>query len=278
MIDGTTLKFCLIGDPVEHSLSPIIMNTLFKKHNLNAIYFTCRVRTENLEEAVKGIKALDIRGFNVTMPHKISVMEYLDEISTDSKIIGAVNTVFNKRNKLIGYNTDWLAMKKILENYRSKILNRCVILGAGGTARASLFAVSKFCNEVVIVNRTYKKALKLVKIYKEFIPNLTAEKFNISTLKKVIPQSDLIINATPLGMDGKTSPIPSEIISSDMIVVDLIYKPLKTPLLKYAEEKGSIIIDGLWILLYQALEGFKIWTGLRPDIGNLRTVLEKVSR
>lgn len=276
MIDGKTEKYCLIGDPVEHSLSPLIMNTLFRRYRINSIYFVCRVPQRLLEEAVKGIIALDIKGVNVTMPNKEAIIKYLNDLSDDTKVIGAVNTIKNIDGILIGYNTDWLGILRTLISHGYKGFDRCVILGAGGAAKAALYAVIELCKELIIINRTVERAVKLAERFRGLSDRITVMRLSTENIMRVVPTADLVINATPIGMDGVSSPIPREAINSGMVIFDLIYSPLNTPLLTYASENGAEPIDGLWMLIYQALEAFKIWTGKSPEVGELRKILEEV--
>jgi len=274
-IDGSTEKYCLIGDPVKHSLSPLIMNTLFQKYRINSVYFACRVLESDLDTAIAGLKSLGIKGFNLTMPHKISVLKYLDELAEDARKIGAVNTVLNNGGRLVGYNTDWKGVLDSLEAHGLRKLGKCVLLGAGGAARATLYATMKLCDEIVVINRTYAKAVELINTYVGDFENIVAREFRESIVREEVSNADLIVNATPIGMEGNESPVPKDVIKSHMIIFDLVYSPINTLLLKYAREKEAIAIDGLWMLIYQAIEAFKIWIGISPDPGFLRMVIEE---
>jgi shikimate dehydrogenase len=270
MVDASTNKYCLIGDPVKHSLSPFIMNNLFERYGLNSIYFVCRVTGDLLGDAVGGLRVLGFRGFNVTMPLKVRVIDYLDEVSPDVGIVGAVNTVINLGGKLIGYNTDWVAVRRILEKYVEDKCDLAVVFGAGGAARASLYALSGVCDDIVIVNRSYDRAVRLKQDFEGFFNELSIYGFGEDVVDHRVSNADIIINATPLGMDGVSTPVKKKIISGGSLVIDFVYKPLRTPLLEIASSCGAVSVDGLWLLLHQACEAFRIWTGIDVEIGGLR--------
>jgi len=273
-IDGSTQKYCLIGDPVKHSLSPIIMNKLFYEHGFNSIYFVCRVVKNRLREGVAGLCALDIKGFNVTIPHKVDILRYLDSVSEDVLKIGAVNTVLNTGDQLIGYNTDWIGVANTFKQFGFNRFGKCVLLGAGGAARAVLFALEEICEEVIIFNRTFARAFDLASKYGDSRCRVTAKKWKKNIIREEMLDSDLLINATSIGMDGVSTPIPKEFITGNQVVFDLVYSPLNTPLLSNACEKGAFVIDGLWMLIHQAAAAFNIWTGVYPETSLIREYLE----
>ena len=277
-IDGSTQKYCLIGDPVKHSLSPIIMNKLFHEHGFNSIYFACRVVRDRLREGVTGLCALGINGFNVTIPHKVDILRYLDSVSEDVLKIGAVNTVLNTGGRLIGYNTDWIGVVNTFKQFGLNRFGKCVLLGAGGAARAVLYALEKICDEVIIFNRTFARALDLASKYENSRCRVTAKKWEEDIIRDKLLDSDLLINATSIGMDGVNTPIPKEFITDNQVVFDLVYSPLNTPLLSNACERGAFVIDGLWMLIHQAAAAFNIWTGVYPETGLIREYLEEMMK
>ena len=277
-IDGSTQKYCLIGDPVKHSLSPIIMNKLFHEHGFNSIYFTCKVVRDRLGEGVAGLRALGIKGFNVTIPHKVDILRYLDSVSEDVLKIGAVNTVLNTGNQLIGYNTDWIGVANTFKQFGFDKFDKCVLLGAGGAARAVLFALEKICSEVIIFNRTFTRSLSLASRYRDSRCKVIAKKWDKDVIRRELSDADLLINATPLGMDGVSTPISKEFITGKQVVFDLVYSPLNTPLLNNAREKDAFVIDGLWMLIHQAAAAFNIWTGVYPETNLIREFLEEEMR
>ncbi len=268
-VDGKTEIYAIIGNPIEHSLSPIIHNVAFKELNLNAVYVAFKVTQENLVGAVNGLKSLGVKGFNVTIPHKVSIIPLLDEVEPLTLQIGAVNTVKNKDGKLVGYNTDGLGA---LEALREKGVNpdnkKIVIVGAGGAARAIGFTLAKYAKKLVILNRTEEKAVELSKVISEN-SNLPVEGLKLThlTLEEKLKDADIVINATSVGMHPKVeeTPIPKNFITSKMTVFDVVYNPLKTRLLREAEEMGAKTVDGLGMLIHQAVKAFEIWTGLKPS-------------
>ncbi len=248
----------IIGDPVSHSLSPIMHNLAFRELGIKAVYGAFRVSPHNLSKAIEGVKALNIKGLSVTIPHKETIMEYLDEIDPVALKIGAVNTVLNKEGTLMGYNTDWIGVIKAFEKKNIEIKNKkAVLIGAGGASKAIIYAlIKKEIAEIEVYNRTFEKAKML------------EEKFKIlakpwQELKNAY--GDIIIQGTSVGLKSWETPVQEEVISRFKVAVDIVYFPLKTKFLTLAEKYGQII-DGLQILLYQGVEQFKIWTGVLPPI------------
>lgn len=263
--------FGIIGDPVSHSLSPIMHNTAFRELGLKAVYGAFQVKKENLKSAVEGIRALNIGGVSVTIPHKETILTWVDEVDEIAQKIGAVNTVINKEGKLIGYNTDWLGVLKSFEEKGITLKEkRVVILGAGGASRAVVFAVKAGqAKEIYIFNRTFAKALKLAKDFG--VTPLPWEDLN-----KV--EGDIIIQTTSVGLKSQKSPVTEEIVKRFKIAMDIVYLPLHTQFLKLAERYGQII-DGLRMLLHQGVEQFKLFTGMDPPVKLMEKVLyEEVKR
>ena len=260
--------FALFGNPLEHSLSPLMHNAVFEKINIDARYMAIRV--ENVRDILAEIKKSNIHGASITIPHKTAIMEYLDEISSSSFSIGAVNTVTHSNGKLKGDNTDWtgftLALRESIE-IQGKTF---AILGAGGAARATIFGILEEGGTPIILNRTIKKGEELAKEFGcEFYP-LT----EIGEIK-----GDCLINTTPVGMfpDMEKSPASREVLQNFRWVMDIIYNPLKTKILKDAEEAGCSTITGVSMFVHQGAEQIKIWTGLQPPIDFMKkTVLEKL--
>ena len=266
-------RYCLIGDPVEHSLSPKIMNFLFKKHGLDAIYFKIRVGNNELKNKIMEFRDQDFKGFNVTMPLKQSIIKYLDEINKDAKLIKAVNTVKNTGNYLIGYNTDWIGFMNSLKLNGVKRIDKAVILGAGGAARAATYALIKNSTIVYILNRSRARAEALAKEFGEINDNVVALDLNMENLERALDESMLLVNATPVGMNEWKSLVPCELLREDLVVMDMVYSPLTTKLLHDARNAGAKTIDGLWMLILQAAESFRIWTGIYPDVHEVRALL-----
>ena len=278
-IDGKTKIYGVIGDPIGHSLSPAIHNMAFRKLGLNAIYLAFQVKSENLVRAVEGFKALNFQGFNVTIPHKTSIMSLLDKVDPLAEKIGAVNTVKNVDGKLFGYNTDGLGALQALKKSKVKLDNKKIVLiGAGGAGKALAFTFANYAKEMVILNRTEEKAVKLSKTISEnFSLQVKGLKLNYENLRNELKNADLLVNATSLGMypNVDKTPVDKNLINQNLVVFDVVYNPLKTRFLKEAEEKGAKIVNGLSMFIYQAVEAFKIWTGLNPPVKTMFKVALK---
>ena len=263
MVNAKTRLYGLIGKPVEHSLSPVIHNALFKRYNINAVYLAFEV--DDLDSAVRGIKALKISGLNITMPYKERILEFLDELSEEAGAIGSVNTVVNRAGELIGYNTDAVGVLKALKHFTEVKDRRILILGAGGAGKAIARALSRLA-KVVVLNRTERKAKELEKF------GLKGEKLSRESLEYYLSWADILINATSIGMNEDKSLIPKELLRKNLTVFDIIYSPLETRLLRDARKVGCLTVDGLWMLIYQGAESFRLWTGIDPDVGFMRKV------
>ncbi len=269
-----TKTYAVIGDPIDHSLSPNIHNAAFKKLELDCTYIAYRIPKNDLADGLEGLKKIQISGFNVTIPHKIEIMKYIDKFDEDCSLIGASNTVSNNDGVLKGYNTD---MDGFLEPIKSRNLSiegeETLLLGAGGAARAIVAGLAKEkVGKITLANRTKDKAIEL----KEF-----AQKIGIQT--NVIALEDigrstadfkLIVNATSIGLKNEPTPVPIETINQNTIVYDIVYMPLNTDLIKKAKEKGAVVIYGYEMLLGQAVRAFEIWHGIKPPYDVMkRTIL-----
>jgi shikimate dehydrogenase len=264
MIDAQTQLYGIIGNPVRHSLSPFIHNRVFKRMGLNAVYVVFEVN--DLRGALEGMRALGIRGASVTIPFKTQVVPLLDQIEDVAREIQAVNTIKNEGGKLIGYNTDWCGAIEALEEGMNLENKRIILLGAGGAARAIAFGLKKKGSQVFIYNRALNKAKDLAR---EFGFN------SLSSLNGAEPQ--VIINATSVGMHPHhgESPLPREVLRRGMVVMDIVYQPLKTKLLQDAEGKGCRTISGLEMLSRQAAFQIEIWTEKKPEINQIKEDLRK---
>ncbi|WP_459202545.1 shikimate dehydrogenase [Methanococcus sp. CF] len=278
MIDSKTKLLGLIGHPVEHSFSPIMHNAAINDLKINYEYLAFDVLEENLKDVVAGAKALQIAGFNVTIPHKLNIMRYLDEIDPDAEAIGAVNTVKIENGIAIGYNTDGIGAKKALEEKTGILINKNIlIIGSGGASRAVSFELAKE-NNLTIVNRHVEKAEVLAK---ELSQKLEKENsINYGNLDVDIKNFDIIINTTPVGMypNIDVKPIISlKNIKKDAVVMDLIYNPIEPIFLKEAEKYGAETINGLGMLIYQGAVSFEIWTGIKPDVELMKkSIISKI--
>jgi shikimate dehydrogenase len=270
-INAETKLACLIGDPIEKSFSPKIYNAWFNHFKLNYVYLAFKIPPFKLKEAINGLCILNVIGFNVTIPHKISIINFLDEIDSQAKNIGAVNTVLNKNDKLIGFNTDIDGVFYAFDKANVSINDStCLIIGAGGAAKACAHAFSiRKCEKIIILNRSLEKAILLSKEIKEKygIESLYGE-LNKENIKKFSNISDIIVNATPLGSYYalNESIIPKDFLRKGLVVFDVVYNPTKTKLIKDAIDKNAKVVYGIDMLIGQASKAFKIWTGLEPPI------------
>jgi len=252
LVSGTTFVYGIVGNPVTHSLSPKMHNAAFKKLGLDSIYVA--FPTSSATCVVDAMRCLGIRGLSVTAPFKEEVMHFLDEVDEAGKEIGAVNTLKLEEGKVVGINTDWIGVVRALEKKIDLEGKRCVVLGAGGTARAALYGLKKKSAHVTVLNRSPDKARKLA-------GEFGAEFGSLNDLEDA--RGEILINTTPVGMEParEESLVLPEFLESVQVVMDVIYKPRKTKLLKDAEGKGCRIVEGLEMLLEQGIAQFEWWTG-----------------
>ncbi len=271
MITGKTKVIGIFGDPVEHSLSPLIHNEAFKYLGLDYCYVPFLVKKEKLKEAVEGIKALNIKGVNITVPHKEEVIQYLDELSEEATIIGAVNTILNQEGILKGFNTDAKGFIYSLKEAEINIKDKNIlVLGAGGAAKAVIYGILMEKGRVFIYNRTIEKAKNLEKNFKK-VGYINV----LKTIEKgVLEKMDIIVNATSLGLK-KNDPLPlsPEFLNSDQIYCDIVYP--ETPMMREAEKVGCKVIGGIGMLLWQAVFAFEIWTEIKPPVDILKRLLTR---
>ncbi|MEE9542290.1 MAG: shikimate dehydrogenase [Thermodesulfobacteriota bacterium] len=274
MITSKTKLIGIFGDPIEQTLSPAIQNAALAELGLDMVYVPFHIPPEGLEGAIEAVRALDMAGVNITIPHKEKVMAFLDEITEEARNIGAVNTVVNKDGKLIGHNTDGAGYVKSLSLETSFDLEgkNVVLIGAGGAARGILSAVlNELPKRVTIANRTLEKAQGLASDFAEKSKiEIKAVPIEKDSLLEYIKEADLLVNSTSLGMGAKV-PFNTLVLSLDkapkeMIVSDIVYKPLDTALLKSARREGLKVHKGLGMLIHQGALGFELWTGEKPSI------------
>ncbi|MBM7645829.1 shikimate dehydrogenase [Scopulibacillus daqui] len=271
--------YAVIGDPIGHSLSPAMHQFWYKNNHMACHYHAFKVSADDLADAVKGLKAIGIKGFNVTIPHKINIMPLLDHIDEEAKMLGAVNTVVNRGGELYGYNTDGLGFLLSLEKEVPEILKqnpKVLIIGAGGAARAVGLTLAKHAElkQLDISNRTIDKAKRLSS---ECEPLTKTRALSLEEAKGRLPDYDLIINGTSLGMAPHTDQTPIAIMPSErrQVFVDLIYRPLKTAWLRQAEAEGHTVLNGLPMLIYQGALAFNHWFGFMPDTKGMQMFLER---
>lgn len=265
----------VMGDPIAHSMSPDIHNDAFEKENIEAVYHHFHVTKEGLNDAVKGMKALGIEGFNITIPHKTSIIPFLDEVDELALAIGAVNTVVNKNGRFIGYNTDGKGFFKSLCDEISGDIKakKTLVIGAGGAARAIYFTlVKEGVKQVDIANRTKERAAQLVS---DCPYDKVSKALSIIEAEESLSQYDLIIQTTSSGMSPELdhSPLKVDQLKTGAIVSDIIYNPLQTKLLHEAGEKGAETQNGLGMFINQAALAFEIWTGIMPDTARMTDIV-----
>ena len=281
-LNGETLVYGIIGYPVKHSKSPTFQTAAFQKLGINAVYVPFHVKPEDLQKAIDGIRALSIKGVNVTVPHKEEVIKYVNEISEEVKYIGAANTIENIDGYLKAYNTDAYGfirgLKELLQQVNKQIPELYfLVLGAGGASRAIIYGlVKEGAKKIYLANRTLEKAEKIISDFKQlnrFLEEII-EPVKLHEVENYLDKVDVIVNTTSVGLHPEDKPLfDYEKIMKKHIIVDIIYK--KTPLIKKAEEKGCLWQDGLPMLLYQGAKSFEIWTKKEAPIDVMKKILEK---
>ncbi|WEK53107.1 MAG: shikimate dehydrogenase [Candidatus Cohnella colombiensis] len=267
-MDSYTVLFGVIGDPIRHSKSPVMMNRAFEALGINGSYGAFHVVPEKLGEAIKGIRALGFRGLNVTLPHKVNVMAHLDEIHPGALAAGAVNTIVNEQGRLIGYNTDGIGYVRSLKEEAASNLadSKIVVLGAGGAARGIVWALAQeHPAEIIVANRTEEKARELVATLSAEA-NLTPIAW--SQLQTACQDADVVINTTSIGMAPNVDAVPLDVswLKPGAVASDLIYNPLKTKFLQQSDERGLVVHGGLGMFIYQGAYAFEYWTGQRAPV------------
>ncbi len=262
--------FALIGDPVDQSLSPAMHNAAFRALGLNCAYVALRVPERFLLDAIGGIRALGMAGFNVTTPHKIGIVGLLDELDESASLVGAVNTVKNDRGKLIGFNTDGEGALRALKGKIGPIKRKeVVLLGAGGAAHAIAFSLASAGARLTIANRTVPKARAFASTIEQKL-GINVEVISLARAKltEALKNADALINATSVGMYPRADQtlVSASMMHRGLIVNDIVYRPLLTRLLREARRAGGRTIDGLGMLVHQGALAFEIWTGKRAPI------------
>lgn len=270
----------LLGNPLGHTLSPVMHNRLFEKLDLDYLYLPVEVSAEDLETVFSGLKKMNVAGFNVTIPHKIAIMDKLDELDPLAEVIGAVNTICIKEGRSIGYNTDGEGFVKHLETTlnTSTSNKKIFIIGCGGASRGiAMTMASRGAAKIYLCNRTVSKAEALageinskIQPCAEVIPQTTAE------MKRALAECHILVNTTSLGMHPHEDNIPMDegLLRKDLAVADIIYNPLMTRLLTSAQQVGCPIVKGHGMLVHQGALGFKIWTGVEPIVEEMFAVID----
>ena len=282
VISGKTKVCGLIGDPVEHSMSPAMHNAAFRELGLDYIYLPFRVKKEEVGKAIDGMRAFNFRGLNVTIPHKVAVMPLLDELDPLAEKIGAVNTIINNDGKLTGYNTDAGGFLRALLAKGIEPAGKSVaVIGAGGAARAITFILADKKARLVIFNRI--EELEWAKdlagrITQTFGQKVEALELNRENLARVLNKADILVNATSVGMSPNTgdSPVEADLLRPGLAVYDIVYNPVKTRLLREAEAVNAKTIGGLDMLVGQGALAFEMWTGQKAPVKLMKSEAAKL--
>ena len=282
-IDGHTRLAAVVARPIKHSISPFIHNAAFDKTGVNGVYVAWDIPEEELAATVANVKRYDMFGINISMPYKQAIMQYVDELTDSADLIGAVNTVINKDGKLIGHNTDGIGFFRSLATYadfqvKDKVMT---ILGAGGAgtaiiAQAALNGAKTIYvfNQTDFLEETLQKTDKISKATGVAIQVFPIE--NLDLIQDKILESDLLVNATSVGMDGTSMVLKEDTqFPASIQVADVIYQPFETPFLRLVRSKGLPAINGLGMLLFQAAEAFEAWTGEKMPTDDIWAALEE---
>ncbi|MCS7113250.1 MAG: shikimate dehydrogenase [Nitrososphaerota archaeon] len=267
-ISARTNIYGVIGYPIEHSLSPLIHNAAINALGIDAVYVAFHVKPGTLREAIYGMKALGVKGFNVTMPFKTEIIPYLDRLDEEAIFVEAVNTVVEVDGVFVGYTTDGLGAFEVLKSMVKNLDGLdVVVIGAGGAARALIYHLSKLPCGITILNRSIEKAKIIVEKLQPYSnAKLTYGGLSKDYQEEAIPKAHVIVNATPVGMTTPGCPISPSLIGCKHIVFDMIYWPPETQLLIEAKLRGATTVNGLPMLVYQAAYSFKLWFGRFPPL------------
>ncbi len=282
-IQGKTTVFGVIGDPIAHTLSPLMHNHAIAAMGIDAVYVPFHVKPEVLEQAVKGIVSLGITGINVTVPHKTEIMKYCDRLTEVAKAVGAVNTIINDNGVLTGDNTDAYGFEMCIEKGTGlkRFPGMICILGAGGASRGVVYACSMRTevNEVIVINRTYSKAEKLAEeLSRATGKTIIHRHADENTFNELLPEAGLVVNTTSVGMHPNIdrSPVPdADVFHNGQVVCDIIYNPLETRLLRDAKAHGAETVGGLAMLAFQGARSLSLWTGREAPAEVMLDVLKK---
>jgi len=269
-----------IGDPIDHSMSPTIQNAAFRSTGLNAIYVPFRVESSRLRLAILGLKFLGVKGFNVTTPHKTAMLRYIDEVETKAAEIGSINTVKSDHGTLTGFNTDGAgalnAMKEAGVSPDGKLI---LLFGAGGAARAIAHTLAGHRCAINLVNRKISRAQRLASLLRmKFGIEANSVSLSSQSLRRHVESADIILNASSMGMAGNENvPIPKKWLRSDHCVFDIVYRPVRTMLLRNAVLARARTINGLDMLVNQGACSFSIWTGKKAPLSEMRRSIIRVT-
>ncbi|MFH1235013.1 MAG: shikimate dehydrogenase [Candidatus Diapherotrites archaeon] len=281
MIDARTRIVCLLGNPARHSLSPQMHNAAFRALGLNMAYTAFEVDERMLGGAVEGIRAMGFAGANVTIPFKEKIIPFLDEVDGKAERIGAVNTIQNKKGRLVGFNTDWKGAVTALKE-KTELKGKAVaVCGVGGAARAICFGLlwEKVSGLAIFDVEKGKAAGLAEKLEKEGNAEINRAECS-EDFFRAVKGCDILVNASPVGMHPleKNMPVPKQFLGKGLVVFDIVYNPPETRLLREAREKGCIVVSGERMLLFQGAESFRIWTGKKAQIETMQKALAEGRR
>ncbi|MDX9873210.1 MAG: shikimate dehydrogenase [Clostridia bacterium] len=281
-IDSKTRLIGLLGHPLTHSYSPLLQNAAFTQLNLNTLYIPIEVTEQNLGDVIRGMVKMNFDGFNVTIPHKINILNYLDAVDEPAAAIGAVNCVTIKEGCLKGYNTDGSGFLRSFEQGTGETVQgkNILLLGSGGAARAIAMTLAlRGAQRINIFNRTVEKAEALAREINSKIKSGASTAVEERALQDVLADTDSIINTTSVGMypQVEETPLDKSLLRPELIVCDIVYNPEKTRLLRDAEEIGCRTLPGLPMLIYQGAESFSLWTGLEAPVETMFSALKNKS-
>ena len=265
ILSGKTQLYGVIGNPIVHSLSPAMHNAAFEALQIDAVFLAFKVKKDEVENALQGMRGLGIIGFNVTMPHKNAVISCIDEVDETARFLGSVNTIFNDNGKLKGFSTDGIGAQRALEENGVAIKGKkIVLLGGGGAAKAIAYTLAREVSELVLLNRTPDKTKALSEVLcSTFNKKIANCLLSSSVVEQNLRDADVLINATSVGMSPQSaqSPVASKALRSDLTVMDIVYNPIETKLAKDAKKAGARVISGVEMLVYQGAASFEVWTG-----------------
>lgn len=274
-MDSQTIMYGVFGDPIRHSRSPVMLNRAFREKGINAAYAAFHVKPQELGAAVAGLRALGFRGANITIPHKVEVMQYLDAIDEGARVAGAVNTIVNDDGKLTGYNTDGIGYVRSLKEETGIALSgaKVLMIGAGGAARGVAYALAQEgAQRIYIANRTVERAVELASTIGAFTE---AAGLKTADAGDVMSEVALVVNTTSVGMSPKVeeTPLPAELLHEGLLVSDLIYNPRVTRLMQDAEQAGARTHGGMGMFIHQGACAFELWTGQPAPVKAMREVV-----
>ena len=253
-------KFCVIGNPIDHSLSPKLHNFWLKKNKIDAIYEKKLLNEKEIPKLIESLRKTEINGVNVTVPFKNTIIPFLDNLSSEAKKTNSVNTICIEEGKIIGHNTDIVGFELALRYINFDVKRKkALIIGAGGVSPSIIFALKNMgCENIYLTNRTLEKAETI----KETFNDITVQKWGN------IPEFDIVINATSVGLNNDNFDLDLNKVGNNKLFYDVIYNPVETNFLKKAKKLGNKTENGKMMFIYQALEAFKIWHGIEPQINS----------